>query len=303
MVSATLTGTVLERDGSGYRVLTDAGEVSAVLRGKAKRGATRVIVGDVVDLEVDPDGRWYAISGVKERTSLLARRVPEGRGERPVVANIDQVVVVAAASQPPPVPQLIDRMLVIAEANQLAPVLVVNKMDLDPAGDLIARYRSAGYRVFPTSAAIGEGVADLKAALHGRESVFTGPSGVGKSSLLNSVQPGLRLRVGAVSRRVRRGRHTTVSSVMLPLDGGGFIVDTPGFSEVGLWGLPLPDLGGCFPEFAGPAAACRYANCLHDREPGCAVARAVAEGAIDRRRYDSYLALLGELRDEPRAWE
>ncbi len=298
-----ITGTILERGGAGYRVATAQGEVTAVLRGKAKRGGPRVIVGDVVELEPDPTGDLFAICGVAQRKSLLARRVPDGRGHRPVVANVDQVVVMTSTADPPPIPQLIDRLLVIAEANHIPAVLSVNKVDLNPGDELVARYRKVGYPVFPTSATEGTGIADMKRQLVGRTSVVTGPSGVGKSSLLNAIEPGLQLRVGEVSARVRRGRHTTVSAVMIPMKDGGFLVDTPGFSEVGLWGLPLIELAGAFPEFAPLVEQCRYADCLHHREPDCAVVEAVADGTVDRGRYQSYLTLLEELQSAPKAWE
>jgi ribosome biogenesis GTPase len=301
--NSMITGTVLEREGGGYRVSTDQGEVSAVLRGKAKRGGPKVIVGDVVELEPDPTGDLFAISAVAERTSLLARRVPEGRGHRPVVANVDQVVVMTSTADPPPIPQLIDRLLVIAEANQISPILAVNKIDLASGHDLVARYRKVGYAVFPTSAEEGTGVAELKQQLVGRTSVVTGPSGVGKSSLLNAIEPGLKLRVGEVSARVRRGRHTTVSAVMIPMKESGFVVDTPGFSEVGLWGLPLVELASAFPELVPLAGQCRYADCLHHKEPDCVVRQAVEDQTIDHGRYQSYLTLLEELQSAPKAWE
>lgn len=298
-----ITGTILERGGAGYRVATAQGEVTAVLRGKAKRSGPRVIVGDVVELEPDPTGDLFAISAVAPRKSLLARRVPDGRGHRPVVANVDQVVVMTSTADPPPIPQLIDRLLVIAEANHIPAVLSVNKVDLNPGDELVARYRKVGYPVFPTSATEGIGIADMKRQLVGRTSVVTGLSGVGKSSLLNAIEPGLKLRVGEVSARVRRGRHTTVSAVMIPMKDGGFLVDTPGFSEVGLWGLPLIELAAAFPEFAPLVEQCRYADCLHHREPDCAVVEAVADGTVDQGRYHSYLTLLEELRSAPKAWE
>jgi ribosome biogenesis GTPase / thiamine phosphate phosphatase len=296
-------GTVLERDGSVYRVATEGGEIRAVLAGKAKRDTNRVVVGDRVRLEPDPEGQLHTIVGVEPRTTLLERRVPEGRGARPVAANVDQVFVVTATVDPAPIPQLIDRLLVVAEANEIPAAVVVNKVDLDPGTALIDRCRRAGYAVYPTSTKSDEGIAAFGAALAGRISVVTGPSGGGKSSLLNRVQPGLRLRTGEISAKVRRGKHTTVSAVMLPLDAGGYLVDTPGFSEVGLWGIDPGQLDSCFPEFRPVLGDCRFADCRHRTEPGCRVREAVDGGAVGRDRWESYLALLEELESAPEEWE
>ncbi len=297
-----VNGTVLERDGAAYRVLTTGGEVRAVLRGKVKRDTPHVVVGDRVRLDLEGEGGVMGIAGVEARTSLLARRVPEGRGTRPVVANVDQVLVVTAAVDPAPIPQLIDRLLVVAEANELTAAVVINKTDLDRGAALAARMELAGYRVFRTSARSGEGLEELRAALMGRESVVTGPSGAGKSSLLNALEPGLGLRTGELSARVRRGKHTTVSAVMVPLAGSGYLVDTPGFSEVGLWGLAPRDLAHCFPEFRPLVEQCRFPDCSHTHEPGCAVLCAVGAG-VSADRHETYRTLLAEIQGEPEAWE
>jgi ribosome biogenesis GTPase len=298
-----LVGTVLERDGSVYRVATSDGEVRAILRGKAKRDTPRVVVGDRVRLEPDTAGEFLGIVGVEPRTTLLERRVPEGRGTRPVAANIDEVFVVTATVDPAPIPQLIDRLLVVAEANSIPAAVVVNKIELDPGCDLIQRCHRAGYSVFPTSAKTGEGIEQLAQALRGRVSVVTGPSGAGKSSLLNAVQPGLKLRIGEISARVRRGKNTTVSAVMLPLDAGGYLVDTPGFSEVGLWGIEPRELASCFPEMRPLIGECRYADCRHVTEPGCRIRAAAESGEIQPDRLESYWVLLKELESAPREWE
>lgn len=296
-------GTVLEREGSVYRVETAGGEVRAVLRGKAKVDTPRVVVGDRVRLEPEPTGEVYGIVGVEPRATLLERRVPEGRGTRPVAANIDQVFVVTATVDPAPIPQLIDRLLVVAEANSIPAAVVVNKVELDPGCELVERCRAAGYTVFPTSARTGQGIEEFAAALLGRTSVVTGPSGSGKSSLLNAVQPGLKLRIGELSRRVRRGKNTTVSAVMLPLEAGGFLVDTPGFSEVGLWGIVPRELASCFPEMRPFIGECRYADCRHLTEPGCRIRAAVDTGEIRPDRLESYQVLLEELESAPAEWE
>lgn len=298
-----LLGTVLERDGAVYRVATAAGPVRAVLRGKAKRDTERVVVGDRVRLDQDEGGELYGIVALEPRTTLLERRVPEGRGARPIAANIDQVLVVTATAEPAPIPQLIDRLLVVAEVNDIAAGVVVNKVDLDPGTALVERCRRAGYPVYPTSVRSGEGLDALRAALAARVSVVTGPSGAGKSSLLNAIQPGLQLRTAEISAKVRRGKNTTVSAVMLPLDGGGYLVDTPGFSEVGLWGVNPAELGDCFPEFRPWLGDCRYADCRHRREPGCRIREAVERGEIDPSRYESYLTLFEEIESAPEHWE
>lgn len=298
-----LFGTVLEREGSVYRVATTGGEVRAVLRGKAKRDTPRVVVGDRVQLEPEPVGEYHGIVGVEPRTTLLERRVPEGRGTRPVAANIDEVFVVTATVDPAPIPQLIDRLLVVAEANSIPAAVVVNKVELDPGRELIQRCRKAGYLVYPTSARTGQGIEEFAAALKGRVSVVSGPSGAGKSSLLNAVQPGLKLRIGEISARVRRGKNTTVSAVMLPLEAGGFLVDTPGFSEVGLWGIEPRELASCFPEMRPFIGECRYGDCRHVSEPGCRIRAAVDAGEIQPDRLESYRILLEELESAPAEWE
>jgi ribosome biogenesis GTPase / thiamine phosphate phosphatase len=278
-------------------------EVRAVLRGKAKLDTPKVVVGDVVRIEAEPGGALHAIVGIEPRRTVLERRVPEGRGVRPIAANVDQVFVVVATRSPDPIPQLIDRLLVLADADGIAAAVVLNKVDLDPGTQIAERCRRSGYLVHLTSVKTGEGIESLRVAMTGKASVVTGPSGVGKSSLLNAIQPGLQLRTGEVSRRIRRGRNITVSSVMLPLEGGGYLVDTPGFSAVGMWGVDPRSLADCFPDFRPFIGDCRYADCRHRSEPGCRLREALEGGGIVPDRYESYLALLQELEAQPRDWE
>lgn len=301
------TGLVLAREGGRFRVATDGGEVVAVLRGKARRDAhDRVVVGDRVQLdEAGAERGIFGIAGVEPRRNLLERRTPLGRGNRPVAANLDRVFVVTAVADPPPVPQLLDRLAAIAEANEIPVALVVNKVDLDPlGGQAIAEpYRRAGYDTFLVSVHTGQGLERLFAELRGKESLLTGASGVGKSSLLNRMQPGLGLRTREVSERIGRGKNTTVAAVLVPLEGGGWLVDTPGFSDVGLWGIEPRELAGCFPEMRPALERCKFPDCTHRTEPGCAVRAEVEAGGIGRERYASYLVLLEELRSAPREWE
>ena len=304
MVTAPM-GTVMAREGHSYRVAIDDREVLAVLRGKVKRSEAerKVVVGDRVRLDRPEDGGTWTIAAVEPRRNLLERRVPEGRGNRPVAANLDRIFVLTATIDPETVPQLVDRLLVIAEANEVPTAVIVNKVDLHPGDVVIARMRAAGYEVFPVSATTGEGLPALLPKLLGHVSLLTGPSGAGKSSLLNRIEPGLSLRTGAISEKVRRGKNTTVSATMIPLAQGGFLVDTPGFSEVGLWGIEPRELASCFPEFRELIDRCKFADCRHLNEPACAVKEAVTTGAVQADRYDSYTVLLEELTSAPEDWE
>lgn len=296
-------GTVLGRDGAAYRVLAEGDELRAVLRGRMKQQGLKVVAGDVVSLEPESGGELWGIIEVEPRHSVLERRIPGGRGTRAIAANVDRIFVVTASREPAPVPSVIDRLLVLAEANDVPPALVVNKTDLDPGTDLIERYRAAGYDVFPISTKLGLGLDAIRGWLPDHASVFTGPSGAGKSSLLNALEPGVALRTAAVSEKIGRGMHTTVSALMVPLSGGGWLVDTPGFSEVGLWGLEARGLAECFPEMRARLGTCRFQDCRHVSEPGCAIRAAVEEGAMHPDRYASYLLLLEETEEEPRDWE
>lgn len=284
-------------------MLLDGVEHVAILRGKAREG-DRAVAGDRV--RIDPatlSEETLAIDGVEPRHSLIERRTPEGRGTRPVAANVDQVVVVTAAADPEPVLQLIDRLLVVAEANHVAPVVVVNKTDLRAATDVEAHLRATGYLVIPASTRVEHGVEALREQLIGRISVLAGPSGAGKSSLLNAIEPGLGLRIGEISAKVRRGKHTTTTATMIPVIGGGFVVDTPGFSEVGVWNVKPQDLAALYPEFASRAEHCRFGDCHHRHEPGCGVLEAIEAGEIPATRHESYLAILAELEAQPEEWE
>lgn len=293
------TGVVLARVGSTYRVHTDDGEVTAVLRGKLKhRDDDRVVAGDVVELELHSEGR-ATISTVRRRKSVLVRRAASERSPRgqPIAANVDQVVVVASARSPEPNPRMLDRFLVIAAGTRIPAVIVLNKVDLDrgPLADLHRRYGPAGYQVLATSVRQPEGLAALRDLLRGRASVLTGQSGVGKSSLLNALDPELKLRIGEISARWDAGMHTTRAAVLVPLATGGYVVDTPGLREVGTWGLDPELLAVCFPEFRPFLDQCRFDNCRHLAEPECAVRRAAEQGAFDPDRLASYQRIYQEV--------
>jgi ribosome biogenesis GTPase len=277
------------------------------MRGKLKVDAAAVpklTVGDSVVVERDDSKSAWAIREILPRRSSLTRRSPGGGpGERVMVANLDQVVVVFAAANPEPHLRMLDRFLVIVEANELPATVVVNKVDLAgvaSAQERFAMYAAIGYEVLYTSVKRGDGLEALHDVLAGRISAVTGPSGVGKSSLLNAMYPGAQLRVGEISQSVNKGRHTTVGARLLPLPDSGFVADTPGLREVGIWGLDAQHLDTCFPEFRTRLHDCRFKDCSHLAEPGCAVRAALDAGEISVERYESYSKLREELTVERR---
>jgi ribosome biogenesis GTPase len=303
---AEVAGTILRAISGFYTVRTDDGrDVECRLRGRVKkeRQATDLaVIGDRVRVRVLPDGTGV-IEEVEERHSRFSRRQPGPRGtwkEDMLVANLDQVLVVFACADPPPHVRMLDRFLVVAEHNEIPAVVVANKVDLvglDRARQTFGLYERIGYPVHYVSAREGIGVEDLADRLSGRTSVVTGPSGVGKSTLLNAVQPGLRLATGEVSEALHKGRHTTTSAELHPLTapGGGFVADTPGLRELGLWQIPDEELPWCFPELVPHLGGCAFNDCSHLHEPRCAVRAAVDAGEIPAERYDSYRRLrLGE---------
>ena len=239
------------------------------------------------------------VEAVLPRRSALARPdVFYSHLQQVIVANVDQVLIVAAWREPAFWPELVDRYLIAAARYNLAPIICINKIDLageaddDPAelARTLAAYQQAGYRnrILATSARTGDGLAALREALAGRTTALAGLSGVGKSSLLSAAEPGLNLRTAEVSDRRHEGRHTTTQVTLHPLAAGGFVADTPGIREFGLAGLKGRDLPPFYPEIAAAAAGCAYADCSHTREPGCAVKAAVRAGRIAAMRYDSY---------------
>ncbi len=281
------------------------GEHEASLRGRLKlpkNSALKLAVGDDVIISRDSAGTQWAISEILPRRSQLARRAPSGAfGERIIAANVDQVVLVFAAAKPEPHLRMMDRFLVIAEANGIEPRIVINKVELVGEGtaqEMFAPYAAAGYPLHFTSVKQQLGLAGLHDQLVGRTSVLTGPSGVGKSSLMNAMYPGLNLRVGEISESVNKGRHTTVGALLHPLPDGGYVVDTPGLREVGMWELSADGLAHSFREFRPFASECKFSDCSHRKEPGCAVIAAVDSGAITSDRYESYLGLRDEMEAE-----
>ena len=305
-------GTVLNGTGGIWVVrTTDGMTLEASLRGRLKQenATMKLAVGDEVTVARETaEGAW-AIAEIHPRRAVLARRAPgKARGERIVAANVDQVLVVFAAAKPEPHVRMLDRFLVIAEGNNIPARIIFNKVELvgGPSGvDAIARdYERAGYDVHRTSVKAKIGLEGLHDVIAGKTSALTGPSGVGKSSLCNALFPGLDLRTAEISESVNKGRHTTVGALLVPIPDalGGFVVDTPGLREVGMWGLPSVDLAHCFPEFRTFLGLCKFQDCSHGHEPHCAIRAAVETGEISRERYESYLKLREELSAAEEQW-
>lgn len=276
--------------GGFYYISTEDGQIiTAVPRGKLRR-TDGIVVGDVVDYELTAPGQGV-IEGVHPRRNLL---------KRPVVSNITQVAVVFAHKNPDFNYLLIDRLLVMLAALDLPALILFNKTDLvDPqtAIENTEPYRRIGYTTLCTSTVSGQGKEELLAALQNETTTLAGPSGVGKSALINMVVPGVKQQTGAVSPKIGRGRHTTREVRLLPLpQGDGFLVDTPGFTQLDLDFISPAELAACFPEFGPAGQDCRFQGCFHDQEPDCGVKAAVAAGAIFPWRYENYLTFLAEVK-------
>ena len=282
-------GRIIKAYNSFFYVQVDKELVTCKLRGRFKktRKTQGVVTGDKVLISRLPDG-----TGVVEeqlpRDSLL---------RRPAVANVTQVMLTFAAAQPDLHPLLLNRFLVLAEWSGLHNIIIcVNKTDLydGDVGGFLSLYEKAGYKVLRVSAKEKQGLMELQQVLAGETTVFAGPSGVGKSSLLNTIDASLTLATGQVSDKIKRGRHTTRVAELLPYKDG-FIVDTPGFSAMELGEIPLEDLAHYFPEFRAFLGQCRFAPCSHTHEPDCGIKEALAAGEIAQERYDAYLTIYKEI--------
>lgn len=289
-----MTGTIIKALAGVYTIRVADGETHDCKgRGRLRYEGASPRVGDLVELVPSPDGGYGTVERILPRRNSFVR---------PPVANIDYMVIVAAAVNPITDPFLIDRMAVIAAMSDAETVIVLNKVDLDSADTLHEIYTRAGFPVFRVSAETGEGTAELLAFLRGKISVFTGNSGVGKSSILNAL--GLEIKTGEVSEKLGRGRHTTRHTEIFEVDGA-LIFDTPGFSSFDtsmMERLPREDLEHAFIDFRPFIGQCRFRNCAHEKEPDCAILGAVARGEIGKSRHESYLRL-AELERELKARE
>jgi ribosome biogenesis GTPase len=292
----TQHGLIIKAQSGFFTVETGAGLVVCQLRGKLKQGRAMgdiAALGDHVEFTLLEDGSGV-IEQVGERKQALVRLDPrpQGQYQQVLLANADQAVFIFACANPNPKLKMLDRFLVIAEKQRIPILIVANKTDLvKNASETFGLYQKIGYRVIYTSVKENRGIEELRSALVKKINAFAGPSGVGKSSLLNTLQPGLGLAVNEISSVMNKGRHTTVTRQMFKLDGGGYVADTPGWKSLALWDTEPEEVDAYFPEIAPLVAECQFSDCSHTHEPGCAVRGAVEAGKIHPDRFDSYLKL------------
>lgn len=289
-------GLIIKAQSGFFTVETGEGLVICRLRGKLKHGRAIgdiAALGDNVQIELLADGSG-AIETVEERKQAIVRLDPRPQGiyQQVLLANADQAVFVFACANPNPKLRMLDRFLVITEKQKIPAVIIANKVDLvENAKELFSVYESIGYRVIYTSTKTRVGLDELKSQLQNKISALAGPSGVGKSSLLNEIQPGLGLAVNEISKVMNKGRHTTVTRQMFALDGGGYVADTPGWKSLALWDTEAEEMDAYFPELRDLVPQCQFSDCSHKHEPGCAVLAALKAGTVHAERYDSYLRL------------
>ena len=287
-------GIIFKGIGGFYYVKSNDVLYECKARGKFKNDKIVPMVGDYVSISIyDTDKKLGMIEEIHERKNALIR---------PAVANVDQAIVVFSIKDPMPNVTLLDKMIVLAEHSGLEVVICFNKSDLDVSFDFEqykAIYEAAGYPVVKTCAVTKEGVDDLLALLVGKINVFSGPSGVGKSSLLNAIED-YAVEIGSLSEKIKRGKHTTRHSELFELSNGGIIVDTPGFTSLSVSEIEEDTLSDYFPELKKFSEDCRFDNCLHQNEPDCAVKAAVSLGKINKARYDAYLYIYKEIQEQRR---
>ena len=295
------TATVVRATGSWYDVLHDGETVRCRIRGRLRlkgvRSTNPVVVGDEVACEAD-EGGDYVIADILPRRNYVIRRASNLSKESHIIAaNVDQALLMASLRSPETPTEFVDRFLVTCEAYKVPVTILLSKLDLQDAeavAEFRAVYEGAGYRVLEVSVREGRGVEEVRELLAGRTTLVSGNSGVGKSTLIQAIDPSLDIRTGEISESHHKGRHTTTFSTMYPLAEGGAVIDTPGIKGFGLLDIDDAELWHYFPEMMRVAPGCRFYNCTHTHEPGCAVVEAVKAGEIAWSRYESYLKILDD---------
>ena len=299
----SVLGTVIRSTGSWYEVLSEGSRLQCRIRGKLRlkgvRSTNPVVVGDVVTVEADEQG-GYVISAIEPRRNYIIRRASNLSKESHIIAsNVDQALLVVTLFSPQTAMEFVDRFLVTCEAYKVPVTILLAKIDLarqhpEAVEEFHSIYESAGYRIVEVSATEGEGVDQVRELLRGKTTLLSGNSGVGKSTLVATVEPGLDIKTGEISQSHHKGKHTTTFSTMYPLAEGGYIIDTPGIKGFGLIDIDDAELAHYFPEMMRFLPDCRFYNCSHTHEPGCAVVEAVKRGEISYPRYESYLKIMDE---------
>lgn len=284
-------GIIVKGIGGFYYIKHGMNVYECKARGRFRNKKITPLVGDYVSFSFDEITNQGIIEDIHERKVELIR---------PPVANVEQAIVVFALKNPDPNIRLLDKILVMSEYNNLSLKICINKVDLDNGNlldDILEIYKDTGYEVIPCSTKKDIGIERIKEVLKDKISVFAGPSGVGKSSILNKVQSGLELKTGELSSKIKRGKHTTRHSELLRLDFGGWVVDSPGFTSLNIDYIEGDELAFLFPEFKAYSDDCKFANCFHVNEPDCGVKNALKEGYINKNRYSNYIEFLNQIKD------
>ena len=299
----TKQGLVIQATGSWYQVVCEEKTLHCRIRGKLRlkgvRSTNPVVVGDVVHIECDNTGEWVIYDIVPRRNYIIRRASNLSKESHIIAANIDQALIVVTLIEPQTALEFVDRFLITCEAYKVPATILLAKIDLlesnpEAIAEFHAIYESAGYNVIDISATQCIGVDVVKDILKGKTTLVSGNSGVGKSTLIGKIDPELDIRTGEISESFHKGKHTTTFSTMYPLSEGGYIIDTPGIKGFGLLEIEDKELWHYFPEMIATAGSCRFYNCTHTHEPGCAVVEAVKVGEIAYSRYESYLKILDD---------
>ncbi|MDI3534529.1 MAG: ribosome biosis GTPase / thiamine phosphate phosphatase [Thermosediminibacterales bacterium] len=281
-------GIITKGFGGFFYVQVENKLIETIPPGRFKKEGINLFVGDKVEIKEKTSGSWVIDKIYPRKNQLL----------RPPIANIDQTVLVFSLKMPKINLELLDKYLILTEKSNIRAVICLNKMDLlqpKEVEEVVSIYKKAGYAVIHTSAKLKQGITELKEVLKNKISVFAGPSGVGKSTLLNILQPGLKLKTGQLSQKILRGKHTTRHVELIKLNFGGYVADTPGFSSIEMKDIKKEELAYMFPEMKNLIYKCRFRGCLHYSEPDCEIKRAVEAGFISKSRYNHYLKILMEL--------